>query len=113
MSLRRLSGWEPSEITRFEYDDAGRMVAAVTTREPEFAPDDVAVLLASRQKEREVGPHGIPMAVATDPAMKPKIRVDMRVDFVAQALAAKRKQYEKDYPHQDQSGFRFEATIAD
>ena len=89
------------------------MVAAVTTTDSEFTPEHVALLLASRQKEREVGPHGIPMSVATDPAMKSKIRTHMEIDFVAAALSATRKQYEKDYAHQDQSGFSFHATIAD
>lgn len=108
-----MQGWTPTETTRFEYGDDGRLVAAVTTTDSEFTPDHVALLLASRQKESEVGPHGIPMSIATDPAMKSKIRTTMTVDFVAQALAATRKKYEADYPHQDQSGFRFEASIAD
>lgn len=89
------------------------MVAAVTTTDSEFTPEHVALLLASRQKEREAGPHGIPMSVATDPAMKSKIRTHMTVDFVAQAIANTKKQYEKDYRHQDQSGFSFHATITD
>lgn len=86
---------------------------SVSRTDSEFTPDEVALLLASRQKDAEKGPHGIPMAVATDPSMKAKIRTHMTVDFVAQALAMTRKQYEKDYPHQDQSGFSFHATITD
>lgn len=55
-------------VTRYEYDDDGRMVRSVAVAEPEWSPDDVAFLIASRLAERELGPHGIPMSEALDPA---------------------------------------------
>lgn len=36
--------------------------------EAEWAPEDVALLLASRQHQNEIGAHGVPMSEATDPA---------------------------------------------
>jgi hypothetical protein len=37
---RRWAGWEPAEVTEFEYDDAGRVVRATTVREPEWGEVD-------------------------------------------------------------------------
>lgn len=54
-------------MTTFEYDDGGRMVCAVTIREPEFSDWDRAALLADRA--RDLAPRsrtGIPMSEATD-----------------------------------------------
>lgn len=40
----------------------------VVSRDPEFTPLDLARLLASRRKDGELGPHGIPLSEALDPA---------------------------------------------
>ena len=55
-------------MTRYEYDGDGRMVRSVSITESEWSADDRAFLIASRMAERELGPHGIPMSEATDPA---------------------------------------------
>lgn len=60
-------GWEPGEVTSFEYDDEGRVVRAVTVREPEFSDWDRAALLADRA--RDLAPRsrtGILMSEAID-----------------------------------------------
>ena len=60
-------GWEPGEVTTFEYDDDGRMIRAVTVREAEFSDWDRAALLADRA--RDLAPRsrtGILMSEATD-----------------------------------------------
>lgn len=44
------------------------MTRSVAVSEPEWSRNDVAVLVASRLLERQVGPHGFPMSVAMDPA---------------------------------------------
>lgn len=67
MSVRRLNGWEPAEVTSFVYE-GDRLVRTVSVREPEFTAAETAVLLASRRREFEAGPHGVPMQEATDPA---------------------------------------------
>jgi hypothetical protein len=36
VSLKRFDGWEPTETTVHEYDDAGRLARSVATREPEW-----------------------------------------------------------------------------
>lgn len=54
-------------VTTFEYD-GDRLVRQVTVREPEWTPDGVGVLLASRHLEHEVNAYGIPLREAMDPA---------------------------------------------
>ena len=51
-------------VTRFEYDDVGRMVRSVTVQESEWRAEDVSALIASRQVEQETGAHGIRMSEA-------------------------------------------------
>lgn len=63
---RRLDGWEPAEVTDYEYD-GDRLVRAVTRRESEFDDRQVAILLAAVELGKDVGPHGIPITEATDP----------------------------------------------
>lgn len=98
MSVRRLSGWEPAEVTSFEYD-GDRLVRQVTVREPEWSPDEVALLIAGRRFEAETGSHGVSMSEATDAAFAGKWRFNEKpkVDYVElarmQAQAAHYKQY--------------------
>lgn len=49
ISVRRLEGWEPRTVTEYEYDQAGRLVRSVTTREPEWDDEQRAVMLALHQ----------------------------------------------------------------
>lgn len=59
----------------------------VTVREPEFSPEDVAVMLESRRLDsRPRGPHGLLLSVATDPGMNP-LSIDARGRFVAEPVA--------------------------
>lgn len=99
MSHRRLSGWEPAEVTTFEYD-GDRLVRQVTVREPEFTPDEVNLLVASRRVEAGMGSHGVPMAEATDPkyAGKWRINEEPRVDYVSLAIAKNRDTHYTQYP---------------
>lgn len=41
-----MEGREPVETTVYEYDEAGRLVRSVTTREPEWTEQDTAEILA-------------------------------------------------------------------
>ena len=95
MSPRRLSGWEPGEFTRYEYErreapelnlrwgwlravhawlwravNPYRLLGSVTEREPEWSRSDVESLIAFMQTKR-VGSHGFPMDVATSPLGDP------------------------------------------
>ena len=97
--------------TFYEYDDNGRLTASHSISEPRFTPDDVAVMLESARHDRELGPHGYPMSLATDPATKGRIKVDATVDFIEQAIRNTQDQYRKDYGHQNQNGFVFSAHL--
>lgn len=90
-------------VTRFEYDDDGRMVRSVAIPEPEWSPDDVAFLVASRLKERELGPHGIPMSEAMDPANQYAFegRDKPLVDWAEKARKDKQDAYYKQYDQKD------------
>lgn len=44
ISPHRFTGWEPSQHTRYLYDDGGRLVESVTTREPEWDDIDQALI---------------------------------------------------------------------
>lgn len=67
--MRRLLGWEPAEVTSFEYDDDGRVVKAVTVRESEYSDLDRGWLLHSWEQDHAPrGEHGILMSEATDRA---------------------------------------------
>lgn len=98
-----MQGWEPAEVTTFEYD-GDRLVRSVTVREPEWSMYDVAVLLASRR--RAVGPHGIPVAEATDPANREAFAgYEMPVvDYATKALEDARDRYYKAWPDANRNG---------
>lgn len=95
----KLLGREPAEVTSFEYDDDGRMVRAVTVREPEYTFLDRAWLLDSwKQANVPRGSHGWPMSVATDPANQGKFFVGLpAVDFAAKAEIEAKEDAEKAY----------------
>jgi hypothetical protein len=71
---KRLAGWEPVEVTDYIYDDTGRVVQTVTSREAEFDEEQVDLLLAVKQLRDDVGPHGQPMTEAIDPQGAPSVR---------------------------------------
>ncbi|MEV4020164.1 hypothetical protein AB0J35_57780 [Nonomuraea angiospora] len=59
----RLLGREPRSVTRFEYDDGGRLVRAITVRESEWLEEDRDAALAELLEERArcPGPCGLPL----------------------------------------------------
>src|SRR5690606_3854254 len=68
VSLKRWNGWEPHEVTEYEYDDGGRVVRTVTTREPEWDDESRAYVLALAEYERSVcGGCGGWLPETTDP----------------------------------------------
>lgn len=100
MSPRRLSGWEPAEVTTYEYDADGRVARTATVREAEFSPLDVAVLIEARRRQRaRRGPHGYTMAEATDPENQFAFRVDKPVrDWASKALSTAQKRWFAEHP---------------
>ena len=109
-----MSGWEPVEVTRYEYDDAGRMVASWTEREAEFSREDVEAMLAFQEMQR-VGPHGHPMSEATSPEGDPSNR-DRKftwvvpppdLDFAQDALEKAIDKFKKTYPDANPNAYKF------
>lgn len=107
VSPRRLSGWEPREVTTHEYQD-GVLVGSVTERDPEFSRTDVEALIAYLETKR-VGPHGHPMSEAVSPSgdpSNPAREWDWHVplptlDFAQAELDRVKKQYKDQYPDAD------------
>ena len=120
VSPRRLSGWEPLEVTEYEYDEDGRLVGSVTTREPEWSADDVNALLAFLDSKR-VGSHGHPLSESMSPDADPASRdakyryvvPNPSVDFAARALSNAQDAYRKKYPEADMSSLRWRVERVD
>lgn len=63
------------EVTEYVYDDVtGRVSRTVTTRESEWDEEQVDLLLGVKQLIADIGPHGQPMAEATDPQGSDNVR---------------------------------------
>lgn len=96
VSPRRIFGWEPEETTVHEYDTNGRLTRSVTTREPEWDATSLALMLAHQSNRADIGPHGIPTEVATDPKNQFKFTVPLpTVDYAAKELARVQDAYYK------------------
>lgn len=63
-----MEGREPLEVTDYEYDDAGRLVRAVTSRESEWTEQDTAEQLAlAEYRDTLCGCCGMPKAIVQGP----------------------------------------------
>ena len=98
-----MAGWEPATVTHYEYDDDGRLVRSVTVSEAEWSPEDVALLVASRQAERELGSHGIPLSEAFDPANQFRFKGQdaPRVDYAEKARLDAQEAFYKQHDKKD------------
>ncbi|MFB4285706.1 hypothetical protein ACBJ59_61340 [Nonomuraea sp. MTCD27] len=65
----KLLGREPREVTVFEYDDADRLVRAITVREPEWLEEDRDWALADLDDQASRCPNGcgMPLEDTTHP----------------------------------------------
>lgn len=113
VSPTRLTGWEPAEVTTFEWDGAGRLVRAVTIREPEFSDVDVAMLLADYEREHEPrGRHGRPMVEAMDTSNQFGYEVPPpSTDWAQKALNEAEEAYKKRYPQADMGSLLFRVKL--
>lgn len=94
MTVRELHGWAPAQVTR----DVDGRVLSVTTVEPRFTPQEVAILLASRRRDRVPrGPHGLPLSVSTDPKNKGRFRVEPITDFATEQINRVQDSWRKNY----------------
>jgi len=94
-------------VTRYEYDDAGRLVRSVSIPEPEWTREDVAMLVVSRHAERSIGPHGLPMSEATDPANQWAFETGRVMDWAEKKRLDDIEAYKKENPDQNMHGLTF------
>jgi hypothetical protein len=98
-------------VTEYQYDAAGRLVRAVTTREPEFSPDQTAALLAYKDYMADLGPHGIPMSEAMDPANAHGfVAADggiPSIDFAEKAVQDAQDAYYQQWPNVSKNGHKW------
>lgn len=103
VSWRRWHGWEPSRLTTYTYDEAGRCVASVTTMEPEWDDVSRAHLLALLEYEAGLcAGCGRPLSETTNPLMDGRFIYDGYVEcFCCLAIAAGSAKAAKghDHPH--------------
>lgn len=71
--------------------------------DPEWRPQDVSLLVASRVREREYGPHGFTIAEATDPANVNAFEGSEKpvVDYAEKARADAEAAYYKRWDQKD------------
>lgn len=108
VSPRRLSGWEPAEVTEYHYD-GDRLVGSTTRREPEWGDADRVAVLAELERRRLTGSHGQPLDEAMSPLADPSsweaqwgYAASPNMDYAAQALERAQDDYRKKYgdvPH--------------
>jgi hypothetical protein len=118
ISVKRLTGWEPTETVRAVYEDtdptdpagSGRLLAGFEViREPEWDDEQVALFLALDETEEETGSHGIPMTEATSALADPTNRYvgyhydvpPPRIDHAQRALNLAQSQRREAYPEED------------
>lgn len=95
-------------MTTYEYD-GDRLVRAVTVREPEFTPGGVALLVASRRWEAELGPHGFPLSEAMDPANQFAFEgyEKPRMDWADKAMQDAKDRFYEANPKANRNGHRW------
>lgn len=106
-------GWEPAEVTTYEYE-GDRLVRAVTVREPEFSSADLAMLRVWVHEPAR-GSHGYLLSDAMSPDVDPAnwgARYELRVpppsrDFYQAALTQAQESYAKQYPDADMSSLKW------
>lgn len=93
-------GWEPGEVTTYEYDDGGRLIRSTTVHEAEFSAWDRAVLLADVAASKVPrGRHGLPLHETTDPDNQFAYEVlPPRMDWAQKALDEFQEAYKKANP---------------
>jgi hypothetical protein len=72
----------------------------------EFTPQDIALLLADEAAEADMGPHGIPMAEATDPANQFAFEgfEKPQTDWAERARQDAKDRYYKQWPDANRNG---------
>jgi hypothetical protein len=111
VSPKRLAGWEPATYARPDGD------GWVFHVEPEWDPQQVALLLAAQELQADIGPHGHPLAETMSPLADPNRRAEgyhyevppPAVDYAARAIADAQDAYTQQYPDANMNGFMWGA----
>lgn len=108
-------GWEPGEVTSFEYDDTGRVVRAVTVREPEFSAWDRALLLADVAASKVPrGAHGLPLSETSAAENQFAYEVpEPRMDWAQKALDDAQEAFKKKNPKASMSALMWKVARRD
>jgi hypothetical protein len=117
---RRLWGWEPRQFTAYEYD-GDRIVGTVTTLEPEFDGEQLALLRAYMDLTGDRGSHGLPLSETTHPDANPAVRggwhyeanESPRIDYAGQAIGKAQDAYYKAHPDEPRGGHGWYARRVD
>jgi hypothetical protein len=110
VSPRRLAGWEPAEVTFYEYE-GDRLVASVAVREPAFSKEDVAILLASRRADSEPrNGFGVLLSEATDRKKRYEWNAEPETDFVVESVHRVKQARLKGDPEADASEWVWRVT---
>lgn len=84
---------------------------SVTTREPEFSSGQTTLLLAYKDYVADLGPHGIPMSEAMDPANEHAFVATGNglptIDFAEKAVQDARDAYDKAWPNASKNGHKW------
>jgi hypothetical protein len=85
------------------------LIRTVTVREPEYDDAELALLVASRRRQAEMGPHGIPMSEAMDPANQFAFKGQEvpRIDYADKALKDAQDRYYKAHKDVNRNGHRW------
>lgn len=81
-------------------------------REPEWDPEQVALLLAMQELRADIGPHGHPLSETMSPLADPNLRGEgwhyevppPATDYAAKAVADAQHAYGEQYPDANQNG---------
>lgn len=95
ISYKRFSGWEPKEVTEHTYDESGRLVRSVTTRESEWDDEERGTVLALGDYEHSLcGGCGGYLPETTQPGAAYEATLPHKC-FRCAAVHSKQKEYEK------------------
>lgn len=114
-------GWEPTETTRYEYRDDGKLISSTTIREPEFDAEQLAWLLASDQLESDTGRLGESLTEAMSPDGDPnnwnrKYHYEVSgptVNWAEYAMARAQQAFYKQYPEGSRDGHHWRVRKVD
>lgn len=87
------------------FDEAGRLTGVtVVHKEPDFSREDVALLLADQALEADMGPHGIPMSEAMNPANQGMFEGYLQTDWAEKARQDAKDRMYRQYPDGSRNG---------